>query len=647
MALPEIRIILTASADGVKSGIRVATNALDQLENRTDRVAGALSGLGTRLTSFGARMTIASAAISAGAAATLVLVKNAADAGDKIANASRKVGVSAEYYQEMAFAVGQVADVTEDEFGNALTILNRKLGEAQQGSKSAIAAFEAVGVSAADIAAGTVTTEVAFDAFIAKLGQVEDPALAAAIATDLLGKQGARMGGLLAGASGEVTSLRDRAQELGIVMSDEVVDASEKFGDRMEELQRSFDGVKVKIAEALLPVLVDKLIPALTDHVIPAIGQVVAKIGEWVQWFQQLPGPVQEAASVIAVALGVGGPVLTAVGAVSMALGALVAATGPVGLFIAAAATAAAVWTTWGDDIKTAVGGAIDWIGVKFDAFMEKLQGIINKAVALKTAIVEAFQPGSLDPMGEAPTVMQDPNPQAGWMTDMYGQGVLTGQGLANGIADGLHEGLTIRTPDIQSTLQGVTDTANQTFEINSPSRVFHGIGGYISEGLANGILDGMALVNGAIGALSGSAIEQTGQMTDGILQGMNTLFAGNKRIAAAIAFVSTMQGAAKEMEKGVFGFASAAAVIAKGMAFVSAIKSSSPAGGGAAAAGGAGSGAASARPAVQVTPPQPLQVRLSGFDPGSLYSGAVIGGLLDSLSKEAGDRGMKLMWSA
>jgi hypothetical protein len=42
---------------------------------------------------------------------------------------------------------------------------------------------------------------------------------------------------------------------------------------------------------------------------------------------------------------------------------------------------------------------------------------------------------------------------------------------------------------------------------------------------------------------------------------------------AAASALMSTYQGAAKELEKGTFGFASAAAVIAKGIGFVSAIK--------------------------------------------------------------------------
>lgn len=93
--------------------------------------------------------------------------------------------------------------------------------------------------------------------------------------------------------------------------------------------------------------------------------------------------------------------------------------------------------------------------------------------------------------------------------------------------------------------------------------------------------------------------------------------------------------------------FAAGAKVLAAGMAAVNAIKSG---GGSTAAAGGAsrgGSASAASTGGAQSAPPQPLQVNLSGFDPSKLYSGAVIGNLLDSLSKEAGDRGMKLLWSA
>lgn len=610
-----------------------------------------LDKFGSAASSLGRKMSLVTAGMVAAAGAAFALTKSAADAGDRVANTSRRVGVSAEYFQEMAFAVGQVADVTEDEFGNALTILNRKLGEAQQGSASAVAAFEAVGISQADIAAGTVTTEEAFDALIGKLGETKDPAIAAAVATDLLGKQGARMGGLLAGASGEVASLRDRANELGIVMSDEAVAASEQFGDQMTELQRSMEGLKIEVASVLLPILVDTLIPALTDKVIPAIGKVIDGVGEWIEWFQALPGPIQEAAGVIATVFAVAGPILMGVGAVSSAFGLLVAATGPVGLFIAAAALAVTAWVTWGEDIKAAVGGAIDWIGGKFQAFLDFIQKIIDKAREVKDAIAGALTGSSVVGSGAIPQDGSGYQGMAG-AGDEFGGGMFSGDTdmSANGaaMADGLVNGFTnqmiVRTPEVEAAINAIPQTTRDILGIQSPSVVFHKIGGFIGEGLANGIAESQALVAEAMRATGGTAVAEGESTVSSILGSMSTLFKGSKGFAIAQAIVNIGQGLTEALKLPFpQNIAAFAATAAKGASALASIKSANP-GGGSLPGGGGGTGGAASTPPRQAAPPQPLDVRISGIEAGKLYSGAMIDSLIDGLSKAAGDRGMTLM---
>ena len=71
---------------------------------------------------------------------------------------------------------------------------------------------------------------------------------------------------------------------------------------------------------------------------------------------------------------------------------------------------------------------------------------------------------------------------------------------------------------------------------------------------------------------------------------------------AAGSALISTYQGAAKELEKGTLGFATAAAVIAKGLAFVSAIKSAGSGSTSAGSGSSAGITATSSAPQVQQT---------------------------------------------
>lgn len=101
-----------------------------------------------------------------------------------------------------------------------------------------------------------------------------------------------------------------------------------------------------------------------------------------------------------------------------------------------------------------------------------------------------------------------------------------------------------------------------------------------------------------------------------------------SKIFAAAQAWIDTLQGAARELRKGTFGFASAAAVLAKGAALVSAIKST---GKGTQAA--VGSGAVTASQSVTEARPQ-LSLTLIGdnFGRGSIYQ------LVDAFNKASTD---------
>ena len=74
------------------------------------------------------------------------------------------------------------------------------------------------------------------------------------------------------------------------------------------------------------------------------------------------------------------------------------------------------------------------------------------------------------------------------------------------------------------------------------------------------------------------------------------------KVFGAAKAWVDTLTGAAAELKKGTFGFASAAAVLAKGAAFVASIKGVSDSGGTSGSGGGGGSSSSATQAASQPT---------------------------------------------
>lgn len=108
-----------------------------------------------------------------------------------------------------------------------------------------------------------------------------------------------------------------------------------------------------------------------------------------------------------------------------------------------------------------------------------------------------------------------------------------------------------------------------------------------------------------------------------------------SQAFAAAEALVSTYKGAAKELEKGTFGFASAAAVIAKGMAFIGAIRS--------ARGDGGGSSRPSASSAAPAAPQEarPVNVTFAGIRPDEFYSGQQFINSVDIIQKELKRRGV------
>ena len=82
---------------------------------------------------------------------------------------------------------------------------------------------------------------------------IADEGEKAAIANDLLGNASVEMAALLNQSADSTENLKNKASELGLVMSDESVDAAVNYTDAMDNLTRSFTGVKNNITSQLLP----------------------------------------------------------------------------------------------------------------------------------------------------------------------------------------------------------------------------------------------------------------------------------------------------------------------------------------------------------------------------------------------------------
>ena len=131
--------------------------------------------------------------------------------------------------------------------------------------------------------------EEAFDMTVKALQNMPPGAEKSAAAMKLLGKQGMELMPLLNQTADSTDALKQKANDLGMVMSGDAVNASAAFTDSMDTLQRTFTGMKNSIGAELLPgmtMVIDGFVGIISgsDGAAASIEEgvkfIIAQIGE-------------------------------------------------------------------------------------------------------------------------------------------------------------------------------------------------------------------------------------------------------------------------------------------------------------------------------------------------------------------------------
>lgn len=304
------------------------------------------------------------AAIFNGALA--VSITRATTFGDTFDKMSKRLGASAKDLSALRFAVEQSGGQIEQMEG-ALRTLNRNMSETAKGTGVAKDFFKALGVEVAG-ADGKLRSNINVVKDIAdRIAVMEDKTQAAVLAGRLLGEEyGPRMVPLLSNGSEGIEKLMERAKELGIVIDGDAAKASADFADKFDELQKSLDGVIIKLGSAFIPLL---------EPMIKSITSTVIGVQTWIKENRGLFNGLIKLAAVLA---GAGGIVLsfTAIAAIlpsvisGLKLLKLAFISTPWGLVLTAAAGIALAFASGADSVEDFKNSII---GLKNEALEEKL----------------------------------------------------------------------------------------------------------------------------------------------------------------------------------------------------------------------------------------------------------------------------------
>lgn len=194
-------------------------------------VQASLTRLETNVAAVGKAFELAFRFIST--AALIGFAKQAIDAADAIGDAAQRAGTTVEAFSRLKFAAEQ-NDITFGSLEIALRKFQDTLGEAGQGTQSAVDAFRSLGLAAQDLKGIGIEEQLGIIAD--RFRQIKDPADQTRIAIDLFGRSGNELVPLLNRGSEGLAELSAKATELGLVLDTQTSKAVDAAKKKLEEL---------------------------------------------------------------------------------------------------------------------------------------------------------------------------------------------------------------------------------------------------------------------------------------------------------------------------------------------------------------------------------------------------------------------------
>lgn len=483
------------------------------------------------------KLAVIGAAVSVVGAGVATAIRGAINSADDMGELAQKLGVPVEALSALKHAA-KVLGVEFEGLQGGLLKLSRGMADSPE-------KFEKLGISVRDAKGEMRPTADVLKELADRFQTMPDGAEKTALAMDLFGKSGAAMIPMLNAGSAGITGLMEEARKMGLVISQETADSAGRFNENLDKLAGAASGLAMIMAAHLAPVL--ERISAFIVDMATAFQDLSPATQEFMAWAAGLTvvlGPLIIGLGMVVGAVGaLVSPFTLTAGAIALLaagiytllptmeewkkfwadIGIIIEGVGTkIGEFISGAIESlktafSDLWTqsleVW-EGIKSAIGGAIDYLIGKWNEFTGLLTGAVDKAKAAGQAIADALNiggdgvvrgPGSGGPTrADVATGALDAGGGGGAGGALGGQ--MMGASIVNGIVLGAVQSLNDKRQALADIMSGVLQVMKDTAQINSPSKVTEGYGRNLAEGLAQGITQGKDIVGQAAKGLTDTA---------------------------------------------------------------------------------------------------------------------------------------------
>ena len=190
-------------------------------------------------------MKVGGAALAGVTIATAKATLSFAKAGDEAAKTSRRIGMSAEAFQEFKFAADR-AGVSGEDATKSLEKLNKNVGDLRAGTGALKTILDKSNPALAEQLKNAKNNEEAFNIMTGAINQLPNQMDKAALSQAAFGRSGLKMLTVMENGVDGLNDLRQEARKYGGIISNDAAKASEDFMDSLTNMKAALQGIAFK-----------------------------------------------------------------------------------------------------------------------------------------------------------------------------------------------------------------------------------------------------------------------------------------------------------------------------------------------------------------------------------------------------------------
>lgn len=251
------------------TGAGQAQSAMQTVSRVAATAAAAIAGVGIALYRLSDRITQAPAHIE---------------------DLSRAIGIAAEDLAAFGYIAEQDGG-SIDSFANGIRRMSRVIDDANDGLITYVRSFDAIGVTVDELLGKSPDEQ--FMIIAQAISQMDDASQKLAISQEIFGRGALDLIPTIDRGAEGIQAMAQEARDLGIVLDEDVYEASKRFQDGLVEIRSRFQATLIEGIEPLLPKILEmadkfsemavEIIPQLIsalENALPVIETVVRGIGK-------------------------------------------------------------------------------------------------------------------------------------------------------------------------------------------------------------------------------------------------------------------------------------------------------------------------------------------------------------------------------